>query len=115
ACANVANLMLARGMARRKEVALRLSLGATRGRLVTQALTESILLMIAGGARGMVLEGRGQAFVIRFLPEQAGNPFAAASGGPVLAFTLAISAIAVLLFGLGPALRSTAVDPATGL
>jgi predicted permease len=115
ACANLANLMLARGAARRKEIALRLSLGATRFRLVTQALTESILLMIAGGSLGVWLAGWGQQFIIRFLPEQSGNPFASAPSGPALVFTIAISAMAVLLFGLIPALGSTAVDPATGM
>jgi predicted permease len=115
ACANVANLLLARGAARRKEIALRLSFGATRGRLVVQALTESLLLVIAGGAVGVWLAGWGQQLVIRFLPEQAGNPFSGGPSGPVLMFTLAISAISVLLFGLGPALRSTSVDPAAGL
>ncbi|HXA50319.1 MAG TPA: ABC transporter permease, partial [Candidatus Acidoferrum sp.] len=115
ACVNVANLLLARGAARRKEIALRLSLGATRQRLLTQALTESVLLMIAGSALGAGLAGWGQRLVIQFLPERAGNPFSSAPSVPVLAFTLAISAMSVLLFGLGPALRSTSVDPAAGL
>ena len=115
ACANVANLLLARGAARRKEIALRLSLGATRARLVSQAVTESFLLVFAGGALGIWLAGWGRQLVIRFLPEQAGNPFSGAPGAPVLAFTLGISMISVLLFGLGPALRFTAVDPAAGL
>jgi predicted permease len=115
ACANVANLMLARGAARRKEIALRLSLGATRARLVTQSLTESVVLMLAGTSLGVLLAGWGQRFVLQFLPEQTGNPFASAPDGPVLAYTICISAIAVLLFGLGPALRFTTVDPATGL
>jgi predicted permease len=115
ACANLANLMLARGAARRKEIALRLSLGATRFRLVTQTLTESILLMIAGASLGVWLAGWGQQFIIRFLPERSGNPFSSAAAGSALAFTIAISAIAVLLFGLVPALGFTAVDPATGM
>ena len=115
ACANVANLLLARGAARQKEIALRLSLGATRARLVGQAITESILLVSAGCALGLWLAGWGQRLVVRFLPEQAGNPFSASPSVPVLAFTLGISALSVLLFGLGPALRSTAIDPAAGL
>jgi predicted permease len=115
ACANVANLLLARGAARRKEVALRLSLGATRTRLVRQALTESILLVVAGGALGVGLATSGQRVLVQFLPEEAGAPFSATPDGAVLLFTLAITALSALLFGVGPALRSTAVDPAAGL
>ena len=115
ACANVANLLLARGAARQKEVALRLSLGATRARLVRQALTESILLVAAGSAFGVCLAAWGQRVVIRFLPEESGTPFGAGPDSAVLLFTLAITALSVFLFGVGPALRSTAVDPAAGL
>jgi predicted permease len=115
ACANVANLLLARGAARQKEVALRLSLGATRARLVRQALTESILLVTAGGALGVALAIWGQSVLVQFLPEEAGTPFGAAPDPAVLLFTLAITASSALLFGVGPALRSTAVDPAAGL
>src|ERR1039458_45594 len=115
ACANVANLLLARGAARQKEVALRLSLGATRARLVRQALTESILLVVAGGALGVWLAAWGQRVVVQFLPENSGNPFGTALDTTVLLFTLCITALSALLFGVGPALRSTAVDPAAGL
>jgi putative ABC transport system permease protein len=115
ACANVANLLLARGAARQKEVALRLSLGATRARLVRQALTESILLVAAGGAFGVCLAAWGQRVVVRFLPEEAGTPFGAGPDSAVLLFTLAITALSAFLFGVAPALRSTAVDPAAGL
>src|ERR1035437_6071521 len=115
ACANVANLLLARGAARQKEIALRLSLGATRARLVRQALTESILLVVAGSALGVGLAAWGQRAVIQFLPQNSGNPFGAALDTTVLLFTLAITALSAILFGVGPALRSTAVDPAAGL
>ena len=115
ACANVANLLLARGAARQKEVALRLSLGATRARLVRQALTESILLVVAGGALGVGLAVWGQQSLVQFLPEEAGTPFGATPSGAVLLFTLGITALSALLFGVGPALRSTAVDPAAGM
>ncbi|HTS61165.1 MAG TPA: ABC transporter permease [Candidatus Acidoferrales bacterium] len=115
ACANVANLLLARGAARRKEIALRLSLGATRARLIGQSLAECVLLVIGGGALGVALAAWGRQVLLGFLPEQAGNPFAAGPDNAVLLFTLAIAAVSVVLFGVGPALRSTAVDPAAGL
>ena len=115
ACVNVANLLLARGAARQREVALRLSLGATRARLVRQAITESILLVVAGGALGICIAAWGQRLVVQFLPENAGTPFGAVPDTVVLMFTLGTMALSALLFGVGPALRSTAVDPAAGL
>ncbi|MGA2145408.1 MAG: ADOP family duplicated permease [Bryobacteraceae bacterium] len=115
ACTNVANLLLARGAARRKEVAMRFSLGATRARLVRQALTECALLAAAGALLGTGLGFWGTRVVVRFLPEGAGNPLSPTPEPAVLGFTLAISVLSVLVFGLVPALRSTAVDPASGL
>jgi len=115
ACINVANLLLARGAARQKEIAMRLSLGATRARLVRQALTETLLIAAAGTAVGIGLAACGVRVIASFLPEEAGNPFSSAPDLPVLGFTIAISAASALLFGLGPALRSTAVNPAAGL
>ena len=115
ACANVANLLLARGAARQKEVALRLSLGATRVRLVRQALTESLLLVVAGATLGIGLAAWGQRMVIQFLPQNSGDPLGPSPDNNLLLFTLAIAACSALLFGVGPALRSTAVDPACGL
>jgi predicted permease len=115
ACANVANLLLARGAARRRETAMRFSLGATRLRLVRQALTECLLLAAAGAALGIGLGVWGTAVILRFLPEQVGDPLSARPQPAVLAFTLAVSVFSVLLFGLAPALCSTAVHPAAGL
>jgi len=115
ACANVANLLLARGAARHKEIALRISLGATRARLVRQALTESLLLAVAGSLLGLLFAFWGQRAILRFLPESSSGGFTAGPDSVVLLFTLGISVLSVLLFGLAPALRSTAVDPAAGL
>ena len=114
ACANVANLLLARGAARRRETALRFSLGATRARLVRQSLTESSVLGLAGATVGIGLAIWGTRLILRFLPEGFG--VLDTSPEPVvLAFTLGISALSVILFGLIPALRSTAINPAVGL
>jgi predicted permease len=115
ACANVANLLLARGAAHRKEIALRLSLGATRGRLARQALTESILLMLGGSALGLGLAAWGRQVLLHFLPASAGDPFGSMQAQPVLWFALGVATLSVVLFGVAPAMRSTAVDPAAGL
>jgi predicted permease len=111
ACANVANLLFARGAARRKEMALRVSLGATRARLIGQALMESVLLAGLGAVAGAALAWWGTGALLSFLP----RPFQAEPDGAVLAFTLGLSAIAALLFGLAPAVQSARVDPAMGL
>ena len=115
ACTNVANLLLARGAARQKEIAMRLSLGATRARLIRQALTETLLITAVGSAAGIGLAAWGVRTITGFLPEEAGRQFSSAPNSAVLMFTIAISAASALLFGLGPALRSTAVDPAAAL
>src|SRR5207302_8413823 len=105
ACANVAHLLLARAAARRKEIALRFSLGATRSRLVAQSLMETLILALAGGAAGIGIALWGDPAIAGFLP---GDPFPATPDSAVLLFTLAVLALSALLFGLMPALKSTA-------
>jgi predicted permease len=115
ACANLANLLLARGAARYREIALRFSLGATRARLMRQALTESLLLSLLGSALGLAFAVWGQQTILGFLPPDEIEPFALRPDGTVLAFTVGISVLAAVLFGLAPAWHSTAVPPAGGL
>jgi predicted permease len=115
ACANVANLLLARGASRSRELAMRFSLGATRARLVTQALTECFLLAAAGCILGIGLAFWGTQQIVRFLPGPPGQGLDAAPDAAVLGFTVGISLLAMLIFGLAPAWRSTAIHPAMAL
>ncbi len=110
ACANVANLLLARMARREREVALRGALGASRGRLLRQLLTESVLLAAAGGAAGLLLAWWGTHALLAL----AGNRIPRASDvgldGQVLAFTFALSLVTGLIFGLLPALQASRAD-----
>jgi predicted permease len=108
AAANVAGMLLARGVVRRREVGIRLALGAGRGRLVRQLLTESGVLALAGGVGGVVVAAFGTR-VLAALPLPAPQPLAldVAPDGRVLAFALAITMGAALVFGLVPALQAT--------
>lgn len=111
ACANVANLMLARGAARQREIAVRAALGAGRRRLVRQVLAESMLLALAGGAVGAVLAKFGIR-LLRFAFPNGDVPFyvSLAMDGRVLLFAVLLSAITGVIFGLVPALRATRID-----
>ncbi|MEX2263378.1 MAG: ABC transporter permease [Bryobacteraceae bacterium] len=108
AVSNVANLMLARSTARQREIALRLSIGAGRGRLVRQLMAESVLLSLAGGALGMGLAGSGVAALRRLGPQDLPRLSEIGVDGQVLAFTLLVSLASAVLFGLAPALAACA-------
>jgi predicted permease len=108
ACANVANLLLARGAARQKEVAIRLALGASRGAIVRQRLIESMLLAAAGAAVGIGFAWWTGAFLLKMLPfDAATQTLSAAPDLRVTLFALAGALLTALLFGLAPALQST--------
>ena len=111
ACANLANLLLSRAAARGREIALRLSLGAGRGRILRQMLTESVLLSVLGGVLGLGVGFAGIRF-ITWLVANGRDQFTlhAALNWPVLGFTFALSVAAGILFGLAPAIQSTRVD-----
>jgi putative ABC transport system permease protein len=110
ACANIANLLLVRAAARQKEVAIRAALGAGRGRLVRQMLTESILLSAIGGALGLLLSFWLIELLISISPPDSPRFSEANLDYRVLGFTLAISIFSGIIFGLAPALQASKLD-----
>jgi predicted permease len=110
ACANVANLLLARSMSRSREFAIRAALGASQGRVIRQLFTESILLAAFGGALGLLLAFWGTKTVLGTLPDALPRANEISLDSRVLLFTLAVSLIAGILFGLAPALKTSRVD-----
>jgi putative ABC transport system permease protein len=115
-CANLANLTLTRGTAREREVALRAALGAGRGRLVRQFLTENVLLAAIGGGLGLLLGYGMMAGLKRALPPfMLPSDVGVTMDGRVLAFTLALSVVTGVIFGLAPALQATKPDLASAM
>jgi putative ABC transport system permease protein len=111
ACANIASLMLARAAARQKEISVRLAIGASRGRLIRQLLTECVLLSFAGAALGILFARWGCAILVRFISSPRNPVFLQFSvDSRILGFTAAIAVLTGILFGILPALRSTRVS-----
>ncbi|MGE0363390.1 MAG: ABC transporter permease [Vicinamibacterales bacterium] len=109
ACANVANLMLARATGRQREISVRLAVGASRARLVRQTLVESAVVAVLGGACGLLVAAWLGDLLLGVLPLD-GAALATTPDGRVLAFTLVVSVATAVLFGLAPALRGSAID-----
>ena len=121
ACANVGNMLLARGVARQREIGTRIALGASRGRLIRQLLTESVLISLLGGAAGLLVSGVTVKLLWALLtqiPPFAGDRRFVPDPSPdvrVFVYALAVSIAAGILFGLFPALQFTKPDLTTGL
>ena len=114
-CANVANLMLVRGMERRRQTSLSIALGARPYRVIAQTLTESILLSLFGGAAGLGLAFGSTRLILHFTFASSAVPISASPSIPVLLFALAVSLITGIAFGVVPAWMATRVDPIEAL
>src|SRR5262245_31097519 len=118
ACGNLANLMLARGLKERSQMSLRVALGASRSRLVRKALVESTLLAVIGGILGIGIAYGGSKLILYLALNNAGGnyiPVDASPSWPVLLFTLAVSVLTGILFGIAPAWMTSHVDPIEAL
>ena len=116
ACANVANLLIARAFSRQKEIAVRLSLGSSRGRLVRQLMVESLVLSFAGGVLGLAIAYSLTGALLALVPQQGQPLLVSAQPDPrILAFAFVLTVVTGLIFGLLPALRASRPDPWTTL
>jgi len=116
ACANLANLLLARAEARQREMSVRMALGAGRGRILRQMMTESLLLSLIGGLAGLLLAWAVRNAIPRLLSHSWDQPaFAARLSWPILLFAAAVSVLTGLIFGLAPAWHAVRVQVSSGL
>ncbi len=116
ACANIANLLLARGTARRSEISIRMALGAGRGRLIRQIITESILLSCIGGVASLAVAYAGSHMILSLaFPDARSMPIDGSPSLPVLGFAFLVSLVTGVLFGIAPAWLTSHAQPAEAL
>lgn len=116
ACANIANLLLVRGMARKMEMSLRTALGAARGRIVRQLLTESVLLAAMGGLAGLAVAYAGTRMLLGLaFPGEGNVPIGASPSGVVVWFAIGLSLVTGIVFGVAPAWIASRAEPADAL